>query len=210
MKESKIEIRGLEANHYDLLMNLATLGKYPKFIKSAIAQVDIKPNDHIIDLGCGTGRNACLMAEYLSESGSLIGIDIGDEMLSQFRRKCAAFPNVSAQQSSIVEPLPFKRQFDKVFMSFVLLGFPDENKERILANVVKALKDGGQFALLDWNEFQIEDKPFWFRWAFKNIECRLASDFIKVDWKSRLRELGFSHFEETVFFKNTIRLLKAW
>ena len=81
--ESKVEIRGFMARHYDILLNIATFGRYSPFIKKSIELMKIKPEDRILDLGAGTGRNACLMIEYLSEKGELIGIDISREMISQ-------------------------------------------------------------------------------------------------------------------------------
>jgi len=91
--ESKVEIEGFIAAHYDALLNIVSFGKYSSIIKSAIEMMGIRPGDKILDLGAGTGRNACLMMKYLSQKGELIGIDISEEMISQFRKKCADFPN---------------------------------------------------------------------------------------------------------------------
>ncbi|MCD6296220.1 MAG: hypothetical protein J7M30_03600, partial [Deltaproteobacteria bacterium] len=60
--DSKVEVTGAEARHYDLLMNLITGGTYPFFIRRVIRDMDIQPDDAILDLGSGSGRNACLMA----------------------------------------------------------------------------------------------------------------------------------------------------
>jgi hypothetical protein len=32
---------------------------------------------------------------------------------------------------------------------------------------------------------------------------------VKVDWKERLKEWGFDHFEEKLYFRNLVRLLVA-
>ena len=91
--ESKVEINGFVARHYDALLNIATFGRYAPFMKKAIELMEIKPEDRILDLGTGTGRNACLMTKYLSKKGKLIGIDISQEMISQFKKRCANDPN---------------------------------------------------------------------------------------------------------------------
>ncbi|MCD6382606.1 MAG: class I SAM-dependent methyltransferase, partial [Candidatus Hydrothermae bacterium] len=79
--DSHIEIRGFTARHYDLLMDILTLGLYRKFIKSAIKAMEIKRGDRILDLGAGTGRNACIMREYVGDAGEIIALEIGEEMI---------------------------------------------------------------------------------------------------------------------------------
>lgn len=79
--KSKVEIRGFTAKHYDALMNTITMGRYSSFIKEAIQLMKIKSDDKIIDLGSGTGRNACLMVKQLSKRGKLVGLDISDLLL---------------------------------------------------------------------------------------------------------------------------------
>jgi len=65
MKQSRIEITGFTARFYDLLVLLGTAGLYHVILKKAIKMMDIQPRDRILDLGAGTGKNACFMHEYL-------------------------------------------------------------------------------------------------------------------------------------------------
>ena len=209
MNESKVEITGFEARHYDSLLNFLSLGSYAVFIRRAIAKMNIQPHDRILDLGCGTGRNSCLMAKYLSNDGGIVGLDIGAEMIQQFEQKCQKYPNVKIQNYRIDEPLLFEKEFDKAFISFVFHGFPDEKKELIIQNIKKALKSNGQLFLLDYNEFDLAKKPTVFRKAFAKVECPLALDYVKVDWKKRLSQWGFDNFEEIFFYWKIVRLLKT-
>jgi len=63
-----------------VLLNLLSLGQYPYFIKRIIDMMDIKPGQSIIDLGSGTGRNDCFMAEKAGPQGRIVGLDISNEM----------------------------------------------------------------------------------------------------------------------------------
>ncbi len=209
MIESKVEVKGFEARHYDFLLQLGSFRKYGRMIKNAIAAMNIQPDDAILDLGCGTGKNSCLMSEFLGPKGRILGIDIGEEMISQFREKCATHENINIENRRIDASLPYQNEFDKVFLSFVFHGFPDEKRNQILANVHRALKDNGQLIIFDFNEFDLDSKPFWFRIGFKKVECPLAFEYITMDWKSRLQNQGFDHFDEKLFFMETIRLLIA-
>ncbi len=209
MNESKVEITGFEARHYDTILNVLSLGSYIPFIRNAISKMDIQPNDQIMDLGCGTGRNSCLMAKYIGKKGCIVGLDIGEEMIGQFEKKCEKYPNVEIQNLRIDEPLPFVNEFDKVLLSFVFHGFPNDKKEIIVQNIKKALKPGGTLYILDYNEFDLEKKPIIFRKAFKKIECPLAQEYLIVNWKEKLTEWGFENFDEHYFYGKIMRLLKA-
>jgi ubiquinone/menaquinone biosynthesis C-methylase UbiE len=207
--DSKVEVDGFEARHYDLLMNLITAGTYPFFIRRVVRDMAIQPEDAILDLGSGSGRNACLMARYLSGGGRIVGLDIGVEMLAQARRRCRYLPNVTMEKQRIEETLHYREEFDKVFISFVLHGFVQEDRLRIVDNVYRALRPGGQFLVLDYNEFKPE-QSFWpVRFAFSHLECPLATDFVRRDWRAVLRERGFGDFQVHCYYFGYVRLLGA-
>ena len=69
--ESIVETKGFTAKYYDALMDIITFGRYHLFIEKSIELMRIRPPDRILDLGTGTGRNACLMAKFLSKKGKL-------------------------------------------------------------------------------------------------------------------------------------------
>ena len=207
--ESKVEISKSTAKYYDKLMNVITFGGYSFFIKKAIRLMDIKSNDRIIDLGAGTGRNACLMMNHLSSKGELIGLDISSEMVAQFERRCANFTNAKIINQRIDKPLPYENEFDKVFISFVLHGFPHNVRRQIIRNAFKALKKNGEFFILDYNEFSVKEMPFYLKIPFKLIECPYAFDFVEKNWQEILSEERFDHFEKHLFFHSYLRLLKG-
>ncbi len=207
--DSKVEIEGFEARHYDLLTNIITAGTYPFFIRRVMRDMAIQAEDAILDLGSGSGRNACLMARRLSVAGQIVGLDIGVEMLAQARRRCRHLPNVTMEKQRIEETLHYCEEFDKVFISFVLHGFVQEDRLHIVENVYRALRPGGQFLVLDYNEFEPE-QSFWpVRFAFHHLECPLASDFVRRDWMAILREQGFGDFQVHGYYFGYLRLLSA-
>ena len=207
--ESKVEIQGFTAKHYDIIMNILSFGFYGKFIGNAISKLEIKDEDYILDLGCGTGRNACLMRNYLSEKGLILGLDVSEGMGKQFNEKHKNFQNVSFKNQRIDLPFSLEDKFDKVFISFVLHGFPNEVRETIINNAYENLKTGGTFWILDFNEFALIDMPFYYRIPFVTIECPYALDFIERDWKKILKKSGFDNFIETLYLKSYVRLLAA-
>jgi len=205
--ESKVEIQGFTAKHYDTIMNIVSFGFYAKFIGNAISKLEISDEDYILDLGCGTGRNACLMRSYLSEKGFILGLDVSEGMGKQFNKKVRNFKNVAFRNQRIDLPFSLENKFDKVFISFVLHGFPHEVRETIINNAYKNLKTGGSFWILDFNEFALMDMPFYYRIPFVTIECPYAFDFIERGWKKILEKSGFNNFIEKLYLKSYVRLL---
>jgi ubiquinone/menaquinone biosynthesis C-methylase UbiE len=207
--ESKVEISGSFAKYYDYLLNIVTLGRYSSLIKKITLLMKIKPGHRIIDFGTGTGRNACLMMNHLSPKGELLGLDISKEMITQFKKRCAKFPNARVIYKRIDKGLDYKKYFDIAFISFVLHGFPQKARLQIIRNAFQSLKDNGEIFILDYNELSFKKMPFYSRFLFKRFECPYALDFIERDWKKILEGQGFGNFSENIYFKKYIRLLKA-
>ena len=208
-QRSHIEIEGWAARHYDLTMDLLLAGRYQAFIERAVQLMHIHEGDAILDLGSGTGRNICVMLETLGPTGAVVGVDISQEMLNQAQKRFRDYSQVSFLKQRIEEPLPYHEEFNKVFASFTLHGFEDEDKEDVIGNAHRALKPGGIFWILDYNEFDLECQWFPFRWAFRRFECELASEFLSLDLKEMLARHGFGNFVIHVFLRNYVRLLGA-
>ena len=171
--------------------------------------MNIHPGQSILDLGSGTGRNDSFIAQKIDAEGSILGLDISKEMLSLSRKCCQSYPNVEFREQRIEMPLTYQGEFDKVFISFVLHGFEDAQKVGIISNAYRALKPGGIFYILDYNEFDLERLWFPLRWAFTRGECQLALEFLKLDLKGMLSSQGFTGLEQELFLKGHLRLLKA-
>jgi ubiquinone/menaquinone biosynthesis C-methylase UbiE len=206
---SKVEIGSWGARYYDLLLNMLSLGRYSYFIRQVIKKIGIKSGQSILDLGSGTGKNECFMAEKVGPYGKIIGVDISDEMLSRARKRCHNYPNIVFNKQRAELPLPYREDFEVVFISFVLHGFENTQKLWIINNAYQALKAGGSLYILDYAEFDLGRMWFPLRWAFTHWECQLAVEFLELDIKEMLRSQGFSNFEEEFFFKRYLRLLKA-
>ncbi len=204
---SKVEVKGLEAILYDQLMLLLSGFSYSKFIKQVIKDMDIQTKDRIIDFGSGTGKNICLMSKYTKNT--IVGLDKGKEMLKISKKRCKDYENVKIFCHDIRDKTPFVEEFDKAFISFVLHGFIDSQRDMIIESVYDTLKPKGKFCILDYNEFDIDKKSPFVRWVFKYGECPLASEFIKIDMKKRLEKFGFKKFKEHFYYSNLVRLLIA-
>jgi demethylmenaquinone methyltransferase/2-methoxy-6-polyprenyl-1,4-benzoquinol methylase len=208
IKKPDIEVTGLEARFYDFFVLIGTFGLYQKLIKKVIQDMNIQPGDRILDLGAGTGKNALLMHDYLT-GGEITALEIGRQMRRQFQKKCGKYENIYLENRRIERPLPYENRFDKIFISYVIHGFEQEDRERIVYNSYRALKRGGQFFIFDWNEFDVEDSSFIIRNFIRRFECEPAQDFIQRDFESVLKRHGFHGIEKNLYFRDKIRLLSG-
>jgi len=206
---SRVELGPTEARFYGFFMNIISLGYYPHLIEKVVDKMDIQPGQSILDLGSGTGRNDCFVARKVGPNGNILGLDISKDMISLSKKRCRSYPNVNFGEQRVEMPLTYEEEFDRIFASFVLHGFEDAQKVGIISNANHALKPGGVFCILDYNEFELDRLWFPLRWAFIRGECQLASEFLNLDLKKMLSSQGFTSFEEELFIRGHLRLLKA-
>ncbi len=207
--DSGVELTPFVARNYDKLMNAISFGVYSRFIRNAISQMRIDKEDNILDLGCGTGRNSKLMSKNLDEKGRITGLDISPEMEDQFLKTFEGDTRVKFINNRIDQPIDLHEKFDVVFISFVIHGFPHEVRSEVLKNAYNHLKPGGAFYILDFAEFDMYAMPTLHRFIFKKIECKYAFDYIARNWKEILSGYGFGDFEEHLYMKKYVRLLKG-
>jgi ubiquinone/menaquinone biosynthesis C-methylase UbiE len=100
----------------------------------------------VLDLATGTGRIARPIAKRL-RGGRIVGIDQAPAMLDVGRQHEDPIP-AYAQCAGDADALPFKtNSFDRAFVSFSLHHFG--NPERVVREVLRVLRNGGKFVVLD-------------------------------------------------------------
>jgi len=60
----------------------------PPRIRWAVEVMDVQPNDHVLEIGCGPGAAAELICEQL-ETGKLFAIDRSESGVDRTKRRCA-------------------------------------------------------------------------------------------------------------------------
>ncbi len=205
-QNSKVALKGFEAKYYDKLLNIITFGWYEKFINSVIDKLPLKDGMKIADLGAGSGKNIELMKKRADIEA--VAYEISKEMIENFNQRFANDKKIKLIKKSILEELEPKGEFDLVFISFVLHGFTQENREKIIKNSFNLLKEKGVFAILDFSSFNVSKAPFFIRFFIRKVECPLAEDFIERDLKEMLAKKGFNKesYQEIKFAKGYIRL----
>ena len=112
-------------------------------LRSVVEQLDIRPEDRVLEIGCGHGVAATLVCELL-ESGHLTAVDRSAKMIEAARRRNAAFVEAGRAEFLVaaLEELELgQRRFDKIFA--VRVGLFHREPERAHELAEKWLAPGG-------------------------------------------------------------------
>ena len=106
----------------------------------------LQGSERILDVATGTGRVARPVAKRL-KGGRIIGVDQALAMLDVGHQHADPIP-AYYQSAGEADALPFKSNtFDRAFVSFSLHHF--RNSEGVVKEVLRVLKNGGRFVVLD-------------------------------------------------------------
>lgn len=99
-----------------------------------------RPDERILDLGCGTGH---LTAEIADQGGTVVGLDSAQSMIAEARE---TYPELSfAQGDARTVAVENRDPFDAVFSNAALHWIPDADQDAVLESVRDALVPGGRF-----------------------------------------------------------------
>ena len=134
------------ASGYETYFVPAIFHQWPQRI---ITLAEPKPDDRILDVGCGTGVLTRQLRAMASEPANLTGVDLSESMLGVAREHC---PGVEFHQCSASE-LPFAdASFDLVVSSFMLMFVPEP--EQALQEMYRLVAPGGRLVISVWQGLQ--------------------------------------------------------
>jgi demethylmenaquinone methyltransferase/2-methoxy-6-polyprenyl-1,4-benzoquinol methylase len=175
---------------YDRGMRILTLGRIDE-IKREIASHLVEPGHEILELGCGTGALAAMMAERGAE---VVALDVSEPMLAEARMKAPAVQFLHRTATEI-EELGSGR-FDRVVGTLVLSELSDDEVDFVLRAALTVLKPGGLLVLAD--EIRparlLERLPFYaVRWPLAAVTFALTQNSTHAlkNIEGRLERAGF-------------------
>ena len=113
-------------------------GFVTEYGQSLLDLLDPKPEERVLDLGCGTGH---LTADIADRGATAVGIDQSAEMVTQARETYPDrfFRQADARTFEVDEPV------DAVFSNAALHWVPEADHDAVIENVADALAPGGRF-----------------------------------------------------------------
>ena len=109
-----------------------------------IAALNLEPNETLLDAGCGTGRDAQLALEQLT-NGSLVCVDQSSTMLDQCRNRFSQDLRVRILEGDLDKALPVELGSIDAIMSVAALHWLADHNN-VWQHFYTALKPGGRIA----------------------------------------------------------------
>lgn len=149
-----IKTRGRHLNHvaalYDPLLDRLSFGREQRFRELTLRHMAIRPDDRILDIGCGTGSLTLLAAQQLGARGSITGIDAAPKMIRIAQGKAARQGSLARFRTEVAEALPFADgEFTLVVNSMFCHHIDRELKGLAFAEMHRLLSPGGRLITAD-------------------------------------------------------------
>lgn len=130
---------------------------------------DPRPEEVLLDVGCGTGVNAHALSKLVGPAGKIIAIDPSPAMLKLAREKAAA-ANIEYQQIAVEDAKFAENTFDGIVCTQVFNYVADP--VAVMKSLLRVVKPTGRIFLseTDWDtlSYNIPDK---------DLQRRVTADF---------------------------------
>ena len=147
------------APRYDQLNDLLSLGLHRLWKREAVQWIRPRPGQRLLDLCCGTGDLALLLAERVRPGGEVLGLDAAREPLRIAARRGQTRPWLQLQWrqgDALATGLP-EGWADGAVMAYGLRNLEDPGAG--LRELRRVLRPGGRAAVLDFNRHDPEQEP---------------------------------------------------
>jgi len=122
-------------------------------LRDVIQALELPPGSRGLDVGCGLGQPALLLAEFVGSGGHITALDQSLEFLRQAEdlvKKSSLSEQITFKQGN-VHHLPFDdAEFDWVW-SVDCVGYPTVGEQvPLLKELSRVIRPGGKIAILTW------------------------------------------------------------
>jgi demethylmenaquinone methyltransferase/2-methoxy-6-polyprenyl-1,4-benzoquinol methylase len=118
--------------------------KYGKDFERLFSLLPLKPGDHVLDVGCGTGILVPIILEGITGAGMLYELDFADKMI-ETNRSLHEADNIRFVLADVENAPMDEASCDMVICFSCLPHFHD--KEKAVTALSRILKPGGVFAV---------------------------------------------------------------
>lgn len=123
-------------------------GLPPRSRRRAVAALDLRRGDRVLEIGCGSGRNLKLLTAGVGSTGQVLGVDLSAGMLARAKRLVARrrWTNVTLTRQDVAQ-LDVAGPFDAVLFSLSYAVIPD--RHAALTRAWSDLRVGGSIVIMD-------------------------------------------------------------
>jgi demethylmenaquinone methyltransferase / 2-methoxy-6-polyprenyl-1,4-benzoquinol methylase len=143
---------GAIAPRYDLVNTVISAGLHRRWKQLAVELVEVPAGGRAVDVCCGTGDLALLLARRVGPRGQVWGVDFSAEMLRIARRRAAAAGLDAVCRFTQGDAMALA--FGNMTFDAATVGFGIRNvvhPPKALAEVRRVLRPGGRLAVLEFS-----------------------------------------------------------
>jgi len=134
---------------YDLAGAVLFRGRRRSY-RVLLAAAGVRRGDRVLDVGCGPGTFARMLAAATGPEGSVVGIDAAPEMTEYASRRARRLTNCRFQPGA-AQSIPFPdAAFDVVVSSLAMHHVPEQERGRAVREMLRVLRPGGTLLLADY------------------------------------------------------------
>jgi len=191
---AEVSKRVEDMNYFELLAWLGIGSSHPggfPATKQNLQLIQVKPEEYVLDAGCGTGLTACYLAKTVG--CKVVGVDINPEMIAKARLRAEREGVADRVQFQIADvyKLPFKRNTFNLVLGESITVFLD--KPKVYQEFFRVLKPGGRVADLEMALLQNLPPPL--RQEMALCYGKNTDPLSFAEWKKALAAAGFQEVE---------------
>jgi trans-aconitate 2-methyltransferase len=111
-------------------------------IQEWLVKFGLKEDSKILEIGCGIGTQTQLLAQYISEKGSILSNDISEKSIELARKRLNKYNNVKFLAGDIVKQ-KIQEKFDIVLLPDVLEHIPIKDHLELFKKIRSVITDDG-------------------------------------------------------------------
>jgi len=135
---------------YELFAGIIFGGRRRRAYRQLVRAAGVHAGDRVLDIGCGPGFFARLLAEAVGPKGSVVGIDAAPEMIEYASRKARRLANCRFELGTAVSLAFADASFDLVVSSLMMHHLPDEVRLQAAREMRRVLRSSGTLLLADF------------------------------------------------------------
>ena len=117
--------------------------------QAVLHAVELRPGEHVVDVGSGPGFLCAEMAEVVGASGRVHGIDISESMVTISQRRCATLSHVKFRVGDATQLAFPDADFDVAVSTQVYEYLSDGDLRTALRELHRVLRPGGRALILE-------------------------------------------------------------
>lgn len=136
---------------------------WARYGRRTVERLALTAGARVLDVCCGSGASAIPAAEIVGPTGSVVGVDLAENLLELARAKAnqQGLDNIEFRSGDLTN-LPFNAEsFHAVVCVFGIFFVPD--MEAALRELKRVLRSGGRLAITTWGPrfFEPASTAFW-------------------------------------------------